>query len=189
MAATSEARTVVPEAAFGAALVFATGCSAFNAAVEQRVSERLLLNVLPGAIAERLKAQGGVNAASLLDAVDDGFLPLIADSDPDVTVLFADIVGFTRLSADVAPQKVVVMLNEIFTDFDGIADRRGLEKGHFRIRRFTVKELCRLFTFPDDYVAPSMTVNAAYETFGKAVVVRVIEHVVSEVVRARKATR
>jgi adenylate cyclase len=95
---------------------------------EQRVSERLLLNVLPQTIAERLKAHGGINAASLLDVVGDDFLPLIADSDPDVTVLFADIVGFTRLCSDVAPQRLVVLLNEIFTGFDSIADKRGLEK-------------------------------------------------------------
>ena len=79
---------------------------------EQKVSERLLLNVLPYPIAERLKAHPEV----------------IADSFQEATVLFADIVEFTRFSAGMSPQRLVAMLNEIFTDFDGIADHRGLEK-------------------------------------------------------------
>ncbi len=95
---------------------------------EQKVSERLLLNVLPRAVAERLKKQGRVIADGLLEVIGDSFLPLIADNFEDVTVLFADIVGFTKFSAGVNPEKVVVLLNEIFTDFDGIADNRGLEK-------------------------------------------------------------
>ncbi|MCR4298710.1 MAG: adenylate/guanylate cyclase domain-containing protein [Gallionella sp.] len=92
------------------------------------VSERLLLNVLPQAVAERLKKQSGVIADSLLEVIDDNFVPLIADSFEDVTVLFADIVGFTKFSAGVDPEKLVALLNEIFTDFDSIADHRGLEK-------------------------------------------------------------
>lgn len=92
---------------------------------EKKMTERLLLNVLPYAIAERLKERrlkerGGIT--------DDNFPPLIADSFPDVTVLFADIVGFTKFSAGVSPEKLVILLDEIFTDFDGIADKRGLEK-------------------------------------------------------------
>jgi adenylate cyclase len=87
---------------------------------QQKVSERLLLNVLPRAIAERLKGRPEVAA--------DGFREVIADSFADATVLFADIVEFTRLSASLSPQGLVVLLNEIFTDFDRIADDRGLEK-------------------------------------------------------------
>src|SRR4029077_10039647 len=59
---------------------------------------------------------------------DEGFAEVIADSFPEATVLFADIVGFTRLSAGLSPQVLVAMLNDIFTDFDRIADVRGLEK-------------------------------------------------------------
>ncbi|MDX9972886.1 MAG: adenylate/guanylate cyclase domain-containing protein [FCB group bacterium] len=87
---------------------------------EQKVSERLLLNVLPRAIADRLKGRR--------DTVVDGFPELIADSFSDVTVLFADIVGFTRFSAGMSPEHLVVLLNEIFSEFDGIAAQRGLEK-------------------------------------------------------------
>lgn len=87
---------------------------------EQKVSERLLLNVLPQAIVERLRKQSGV--------IDYSIPPLIADSFADVTVLFADIVAFTKFSAGVHPQKLVVLLNEIFSGFDNIADNRGLEK-------------------------------------------------------------
>jgi adenylate cyclase len=87
---------------------------------EQKVSERLLLNVLPQSIAERLKGR--------TDATADTFTDVIADSFPEATVLFADIVEFTKLSAGLSPQGLVAMLNEVFTDFDFIADNRGLEK-------------------------------------------------------------
>jgi class 3 adenylate cyclase len=81
-------------------------------AEEQRKSESLLLNILPSPIAERLKARPQV----------------IADSFDSVTVVFADLVGFTDLSSTVAPEHLVAMLDEIFTDFDLVADRHGLEK-------------------------------------------------------------
>jgi adenylate cyclase len=87
---------------------------------EQKLSERLLLNVLPRSIAERLKGRPEVTA--------DSFAEVIADSFPEVTVLFADIVGFTKFSEDVNAQVLVGLLNDIFTRFDGIADNRGIEK-------------------------------------------------------------
>jgi adenylate cyclase len=87
---------------------------------EQKVSERLLLNVLPHSIAERLKGRPEVTA--------DSFSELIADSFSDVTVLFADIVDFTRFSDGVSAEILVDVLNDIFTRFDKIADDRGLEK-------------------------------------------------------------
>ena len=79
---------------------------------EQEISERLLLNILPKAIAERLK-QGET---------------IIADNFPEVTVLFSDFVGFTKLSAEIAPKVLVGRLNEIFCAFDELCDRHGLEK-------------------------------------------------------------
>ena len=79
---------------------------------EKKVSERLLLNVLPRSVADRLKLDPGI----------------IADSFAQVTVLFADLVGFTRLSESMSPERLVVLLNEVFTHFDGVADHRGLEK-------------------------------------------------------------
>jgi class 3 adenylate cyclase len=79
---------------------------------EQERSERLLLNVLPAPIAARLKAGEAV----------------IADAFPDVTVLFADIVDFTRRSRQVRPAQVVATLNELFSAFDRLAQRHGLEK-------------------------------------------------------------
>jgi adenylate cyclase len=87
---------------------------------EQKVSERLLLNVLPHSIAERLKGRPEVAA--------DSFTEVIADSFAEVTVLFADIVGFTKFSEGVSAEVLVDVLNDIFTRFDGIADTRGLEK-------------------------------------------------------------
>ncbi|HEX2862749.1 MAG TPA: adenylate/guanylate cyclase domain-containing protein [Lacunisphaera sp.] len=80
--------------------------------VERSKSERLLLNVLPKAIAERLKAGQRT----------------IVDSFIDSTVLFADIVGFTRISARQSPQRTVQLLNDIFSSFDRIAEQLELEK-------------------------------------------------------------
>jgi adenylate cyclase len=87
---------------------------------QQKVSDRLLLNVLPEFIADRLKGRSDVAA--------DTFTEVIADSFLEATVLFADIVEFTNLSAGLSPQALVALLNEVFTDFDRIADARGLEK-------------------------------------------------------------
>ncbi|GAB4479845.1 MAG: hypothetical protein Kow00124_25930 [Anaerolineae bacterium] len=80
--------------------------------LERERSERLLLNVLPGPIAERLKR----NEAT------------IADSFPEVTVLFADIVDFTPLSQRFNPDELVALLNGIFSAFDELTERHGLEK-------------------------------------------------------------
>ncbi len=79
---------------------------------ERARSERLLLNILPASIAERLKAS---------DAA-------IADHSDEVTVLFADIVGFTPLSARKTPQALVELLDRVFTEFDALAETHGLEK-------------------------------------------------------------
>jgi hypothetical protein len=79
---------------------------------EQEKSERLLLNVLPASIAARLKDTDGV----------------IADAFADVSVLFADIVDFTRRSQQIAPEQVVQVLNGLFSVFDQLAKQRGLEK-------------------------------------------------------------
>jgi adenylate cyclase len=75
-------------------------------------SEELLHNILPPTIASRLKARG--------DTIADGF--------GEVSVLFADIVGFTSMSAKLAPERVVAVLNELFSRFDDLADHLGLEK-------------------------------------------------------------
>jgi class 3 adenylate cyclase len=80
--------------------------------LEQERSERLLLNVLPAPIAARLKAGEAV----------------IADAFPEVTVLFVDLVGFTRRSQQIGPAQVVATLNELFSEFDRLAQRHGLEK-------------------------------------------------------------
>lgn len=79
---------------------------------EQAKSEKLLLNILPPMIADQLKAQSGA-IASRFEAA---------------TILFADIVDFTGLSAEISPSQLVSLLNDIFSAFDGIADRLGLEK-------------------------------------------------------------
>ena len=79
---------------------------------EREKSEQLLQNVLPKAIAARMKA-GEMN---------------IVDNYADATVLFADLVGFTTLAAHIGGEQVVYFLNEVFSAFDLLAEKRGLEK-------------------------------------------------------------
>jgi adenylate cyclase len=77
-----------------------------------RENERLLLNILPAPIADRLKAGQ----------------ERIADAFADATVLFADIVGFTQLSAARPAEAVVEFLNDLFSRFDEAARELGIEK-------------------------------------------------------------
>ena len=79
---------------------------------ERATSERLLLNVLPKPIADRLRSDR----------------QLIVDRFPAVTVLFADIVDFTELSMRVSPVELIGWLNDIFSTFDEMARAYGLEK-------------------------------------------------------------
>lgn len=99
-------------------------CLAFNGMIDDinqknvvietknRENEELLLNVLPAPIANRLR--GGEQG--------------IADGFAEVTVAFADLVGFTRLSSDMPPADVVTLLNGLFTRFDLAASELGIEK-------------------------------------------------------------
>jgi class 3 adenylate cyclase len=125
-AATEEAETVeiasgdrlysllaidVPE--FGFINVYGTDITAARELERlHRENERLLLNILPGPIAERLRQGEG----------------LIADRYDDVTLLFADIVEFTRMSSQMTPDELVTVLNEVFTVFDRLVDTYALEK-------------------------------------------------------------
>lgn len=79
---------------------------------EQEKSERLLLSILPKSVAEQLKQSSSA----------------IADTFPEATVLFADIVGFTQLSSQRSALEIVTLLNKIFSAFDQLADTHGLEK-------------------------------------------------------------
>ncbi len=79
---------------------------------EKATSDRLLLNVLPAPIAERLKHGES----------------LIVDRFDAVSVMFADIAGFTAMSARTSPEALVTMLNELFSMFDKLAEQHGLEK-------------------------------------------------------------
>lgn len=79
---------------------------------EKERSEQLLLNILPEAIANRLKSDP----------------TSIADSFAEVSIIFADIVGFTDMSSRISPVDLVSILNQIFSAFDRLADQHGLEK-------------------------------------------------------------
>ncbi|HEY3326358.1 MAG TPA: adenylate/guanylate cyclase domain-containing protein [Novimethylophilus sp.] len=79
---------------------------------EQERSESLLLNILPSPIAQRLKSGNQT----------------IADGYAETTILFADLVGFTRMSTTVSPEQLVALLNRLFSRFDELSSRFGVEK-------------------------------------------------------------
>ncbi|NUQ74062.1 MAG: FIST C-terminal domain-containing protein [Polyangiaceae bacterium] len=79
---------------------------------EKRKVDSLLLNILPAPIAERLKTRTGT----------------IAEAFPAATVLFSDIVGFTALSEQIPPDRVVSLLSDLFSAFDDLVERYQLEK-------------------------------------------------------------
>ena len=111
------ARILLISAVILALMVAAAVAKLFTSALntlaeEQAKSERLLLNILPPQIAQQLKQEERT----------------IADSFPDVTVMFADIVGFTELAAKTPPIELVEILNVIFSEFDQLTEQHGLEK-------------------------------------------------------------
>jgi class 3 adenylate cyclase len=79
---------------------------------EKERSDQLLRNVLPDAIADRLRLE----PSTIADAIDEA------------TVLFADLVGFTQLASRMEPAELVELLDALFADFDGLVDDLGLEK-------------------------------------------------------------
>lgn len=79
---------------------------------EYNRAESLLHNILPETIANRLKLNP--------ETIADGF--------EGTTILFADLVGFTPLSAEMSPENMVMLLNQIFSEFDDLVDKYGLEK-------------------------------------------------------------
>lgn len=80
--------------------------------LERHKSEELLLNVLPKEIAHKLKDSPGI----------------LAERHEDASVLFADLVGFTPYSAAREPDEIVGFLDELFSRFDDLVEKRGLEK-------------------------------------------------------------
>jgi adenylate cyclase len=80
---------------------------------EYERSERLLTNILPATIAERLK---------------DPSRTVIADKYDDASILFADIAGYTKRASDTTPSDLVRFLDRLYTDLDALVDRHGLEK-------------------------------------------------------------
>jgi len=81
-------------------------------ALEHAKTERLLLNILPAPVAERLKLGRG----------------LVCEAYPDVSILFADITGFTTFSAGLPARELVTLLDSVFSLFDALAEENGLEK-------------------------------------------------------------
>jgi class 3 adenylate cyclase len=80
--------------------------------VEKQKADRLLLNILPGPIAEELKARGRVEPRRF----------------EQVSILFADLKGFTAIAARMSPEQLIEQLGDTFSHFDQIVERYGLEK-------------------------------------------------------------
>ena len=116
---------------------------------EQERSESLLLNVLPKEVAERLK----------------GSNQIIADYYDSASILFADLAGFTPLTAELTPRQMVEVLNEIYSHFDSLVEELGVEKirtigdnymvaaGLPRPRADHAQALARLALAMNDYLA------------------------------------
>jgi class 3 adenylate cyclase len=85
---------------------------------ERERSDSLLRNILPRAIAERLKGRADVA----------GPAPVVAEAHDDVAVLFADLASFTEQAGRTAPDALVACLNDLFSAMDALADQHGLEK-------------------------------------------------------------
>jgi class 3 adenylate cyclase len=83
-------------------------------------ADELLANTLPPAIIERLKARGDADPSVWADILADGL--------PDVSVLFADLVGFTGQAGKMTPPELVRILDEVFTRLDEVAGRHGMQK-------------------------------------------------------------
>ncbi|MFZ1162667.1 adenylate/guanylate cyclase domain-containing protein [Mycobacterium sp.] len=81
--------------------------------VEYERSEALLANILPSSVADRLK---------------DPERNIIADKYDDASVLFADIAGFTERASDMPPDRLIRFLDRLYSDFDALLDKHGLEK-------------------------------------------------------------
>jgi class 3 adenylate cyclase len=82
---------------------------------EQVKSEKLVLNILPGKIAEALKN----------NQTSSG---LIYDFHPSATILFSDEVGFTSMTKEMQPERLVRMINQLFSEFDNLCEYHGIEK-------------------------------------------------------------
>jgi adenylate cyclase len=94
-------------------IAFAVHYAFRQVSIAKAETDSLLRNILPDPIAERLKAQPG---------------RAIADNCDEASVLFADLVGFTPTAHALGAERVVELLNQLFTRFDGIADELGVEK-------------------------------------------------------------
>ena len=81
-------------------------------AVEQEKSEGLLLNILPKQIADILKNEEGV----------------IADRYENASIMFAELSGFTPMSAQMQPEEMIALLNKLYSHFDSLAEKYGVEK-------------------------------------------------------------
>jgi class 3 adenylate cyclase len=104
---------IMPVFEFEAVNMYGTEITAVRALeLAHRENERLLHNILPESIASRMR--GGELT--------------IADQFDEMTVMFADVVGFTQLSMALAPAELIAMLNDVFSRCDALADRFGLEK-------------------------------------------------------------
>ena len=109
---TSEAEIAFNLVAFGLVMLLAMIYFVLQRDRFQKESDELLHNILPDEVATRLKS-------------DDG---LIADDYESASVLFADMVGFTPMSAAMTPPELIEMLNDVFATFDAFVEELGLEK-------------------------------------------------------------
>ena len=132
-----------------------TFCAAFirDTEMKERI-DKLLGSILPKSIAEVLQQD-----------IDNPNRPLIAEGYKDVTILFADIVGFTSMSSNISPRELIFMLNTIFSEWDSLCEKWHLEKiktvggkEKFFIHRLTLQiATCALVVYQKEHsIMPKM---------------------------------
>ena len=104
--------------------------SIFDASVgPPGAASRYLVHNTGGSWAHRLSASANQTASRFDSRIGNSLAnTALAEAYDSVTILFADVVGFTKISSRVTPEQLVLLLNELFTVFDNIADQNGLEK-------------------------------------------------------------
>ena len=133
---------------------------------ERKKSDDLLLNILPVPIAEQLKASNNT----------------IADSFENVTVLFSDIVGFTSIANHYSAEVIVEVLNKLFSRFDEIVQKRGIEKiktigdAYMAVAGIHSHKLDQLETMADAALAMLSAANSINLPNGEAIKVRIGIH-------------
>ena len=114
----------------GATTLFSRNAGAPKGQAHMVDASRMFVSNVHGSWMNRVNAGQSVFASRLESQMGNGAQAsnAVAEAFDSVTILFADVVGFTKISSRVSPEQLVLLLNELFTVFDNLADNNGMEK-------------------------------------------------------------